>query len=182
MEANLVSLHFLMYCVRAMSIDFTLPRLPECKEEMERSKAISNIPKSAEAGDVSRQSAEQFRLLVDGVQDYAIFMLSPQGYVVSWNKGAERIKGYKADEIIGKHFSCFYPLEAIAQGQPALELRKAVEQGHTDEEGWRVRKGRATFLGQCRDYRHISGRRPLPGIRENHARYDRARAHFAGPL
>jgi PAS domain S-box-containing protein len=93
-----------------------------------------------------RQSQEGFRLLVEGVQDYAIFMLSPQGHVVSWNKGAERIKGYKADEIIGKHFSCFYPPEAIAQGKPARELRTAIEQGHIKDEGWRVRKSGQQYM------------------------------------
>ena len=82
---------------------------------------------------------------VEGVQDYAIFMLSPQGHIVSWNNGAERIKGYKVDEIIGKHFSCFYPPEAIAQGKPEEALRKAIEQGHSDEEGWRVRKDGKEF-------------------------------------
>ena len=97
------------------------------------------------ANRVLRESEERFRLLVEGVQDYAIFMLSPQGHVVSWNKGAERIKGYKVDEIIGKHFSCFYPPEAIAQGKPEQELRTAMEQGHTVEEGWRVRKDGQQF-------------------------------------
>jgi PAS domain S-box-containing protein len=85
------------------------------------------------ANQVLQVSEERFRLLVGGVQDYAIFMLSPQGYVVSWNKGAERIKRYKVDEIVGKHFSCFYPPEAIEQGKPEQELRTAMEYGHTDE-------------------------------------------------
>jgi PAS domain S-box-containing protein len=97
------------------------------------------------ANRVLRESEERFRLLVEGVQDYAIFMLSSQGHVVSWNKGAERIKGYKVDEIIGKHFSCFYPPEAIVQGKPEEELRTAIEQGHTGEEGWRVRKDGQQF-------------------------------------
>ena len=97
------------------------------------------------ANQVLRESEGRFRLLVEGVQDYAIFMLSPQGHVVSWNKGAERIKGYKVDEIIGKHFSCFYPPEGIAQGKPEQELRTAMEQGHTNEEGWRVRKDGQQF-------------------------------------
>ena len=97
------------------------------------------------ANQVLQESEERFRLLVEGVQDCAIFMLSPQGHVVSWNKGAERIKGYKADEIIGKHLSCFYPPEAIAQGKPEQELRTAMEQGHTNEEGWRVRKDGQLF-------------------------------------
>src|SRR3984893_14044599 len=97
------------------------------------------------ANQILRESEERFRLLVEGVQDYAIFMLSPQGHVVSWNKGSERIKGYKVDEIIGKHFSCFYPPEAIAQGKPEQELRMAKEQGHIDEEGWRGRKDGQQF-------------------------------------
>jgi PAS domain S-box-containing protein len=97
------------------------------------------------ANQVLRESEERFRLLVEGVQDYAIFMLSPQGHVVSWKKGAERIKGYKANEIIGKQFSWLYSSEDIAQGKPEHELRKAVEQGHTNEEGWRVRKNGNQF-------------------------------------
>jgi len=92
-----------------------------------------------------RQGEERFRLLVEGVEDYAIFMLSPQGRVISWNKGAERIKGYKYDEIIGKHFSCFYPPEVVAEGKPERELRTAVEQGHMHDEGWRVRKDGQQF-------------------------------------
>ncbi len=87
-----------------------------------------------------RQSEERFGLLVGSVQDYAILMLSPQGNVVSWNKGAERIKGYRGDEIIGKHFSCFYTPEAIAQGTPERELQTALEQGRFEGEGWRLRK------------------------------------------
>jgi PAS domain S-box-containing protein len=112
----------------------------ETEEGMLVSSAIRDITERKRAEEVLRQSEERFRLFVEGVQDYAIFMLSPEGNVVSWNKGAERINGYKIDEIIGKHFSCFYPPEAIAQGKPERELRAATEQGHTEDEGWRVRK------------------------------------------
>jgi PAS domain S-box-containing protein len=111
----------------------------------------ANVALNTEIGErkrgeeIWRKSEEGFRLLVEGVQEYAIFMLSPEGNVVSWNKGAERIKGYKLDEIIGTHFSCFYPPEAIAQGKPEEELRTAVEQGQTNEEGWRVRKDGQQF-------------------------------------
>lgn len=97
------------------------------------------------AEEVLRQSEERFRLLVDGVQDYAIFMLSPKGDIISWNKGAERIKGYKADEIIGKHFSWFYPPEDIALGKPERELRTAIEEGQMENEGWRVRQDGQQF-------------------------------------
>jgi len=100
-------------------------------------------PKKAE-NDL-RESEERSRLLIDSVQDYAIFMLDPDGRIVSWNKGAERIKGYRAEEIIGRHFSCFYPPEVVAQGKPEWELRTAVEQGRVEDEGWRVRKDGGRF-------------------------------------
>jgi PAS domain S-box-containing protein len=92
-----------------------------------------------------RQSEERFRLLVDGVLDYAIFMLTPGGHIASWNRGAERLKGYKASEIIGHHFSHFYPPEAIAQGKPEWELRVAVAEGRVEDEGWRIRKDGSRF-------------------------------------
>jgi PAS domain S-box-containing protein len=96
-------------------------------------------------GPPSRENEERFRLLVESVRDYAIFMLDVQGYILTWNAGAERIKGYAADEIIGQHFSKFYPLEAVERGHPAYELRVAAEQGRFEEEGWRVRKDGSLF-------------------------------------
>ncbi|MGF6569074.1 PAS domain S-box-containing protein [Paraburkholderia sp. GAS333] len=92
-----------------------------------------------------RQSEERFRLLVDSVKDYAIFMLDPQGFVVSWNAGAARIKGYTRDEIVGRHFSQFYLQEEAAAGKPARELAIARQLGHVEDEGWRVRKDGTTF-------------------------------------
>jgi len=86
------------------------------------------------------QSEERFRLLVEGVRDYAIFMLSPDGRVVSWNEGAERIQGYEASEIIGKHFSIFYAQEDAERSLPEEELRVAAAEGRFEEEGLRVRK------------------------------------------
>ncbi|TCP08310.1 PAS domain-containing hybrid sensor histidine kinase/response regulator [Caldimonas thermodepolymerans] len=88
---------------------------------------------------------EHFRLLVDAVQDYAIFMLDPQGHVVSWNQGAQKIKGYAADEVIGRHFSLFYPPEVAAAGWPQEELRRATRDGRYEEENWRVRKDGSRF-------------------------------------
>src|ERR1700751_4691552 len=85
-------------------------------------------------------SASQFDQLVAGVRDYAIFRLDANGYVASWNQGAERIKGYAAVEIIGKHFSTFYPTESIESGWPENELRIARIEGRFEDEGWRVRK------------------------------------------
>ena len=88
---------------------------------------------------------DSFRLLVDSVKDYAIIMLDPEGHVASWNAGAERIKGYRPDEIVGKHFSCFYPAEAVARGVPEQELRAAAKEGRFEDEGWRVRKDGKQF-------------------------------------
>jgi PAS domain S-box-containing protein len=92
-----------------------------------------------------RESEERFRLLVDGVQDYAIFMLDTEGRIMSWNQGARRLKGYAAPEVIGKSFSMFYPPEALERGWPATELREAVRLGHFEDEGWRVRKDGSRF-------------------------------------
>ncbi len=88
---------------------------------------------------------ERFRALVEAAKDYAIFMLDPMGRVVTWNPGAERIKGYTAAEIIGQHFSKFYTPEDIEHGIPAEQLKKAAETGRTEDEGWRVRKDGSHF-------------------------------------
>jgi PAS domain S-box-containing protein len=90
-------------------------------------------------------SEERFTALVKGVQDYAIFWLDPAGLVTSWNQGAERIKGYRAEEIIGRHFSIFYPPEDLVAGKPDRELRVARREGRYEEEGWRLRKDGSRF-------------------------------------
>jgi len=92
-----------------------------------------------------RQSEERFKLLVESVRDYAIFMLDPEGFVLTWNAGAERFKGYQAHEIIGQHFSRFYPPEALARALPEHELEVAKETGAFEDEGWRVRKDGSLF-------------------------------------
>ena len=92
-----------------------------------------------------RLSEERFRLLVDSVRDYAIFMLDPQGNVLSWNAGAERFKGYRANEIIGSHFSRFYTPDDLARGLPDQELKTADARGSFEDEGWRVRKDGSLF-------------------------------------
>ncbi len=92
-----------------------------------------------------RKSEERFRLLVESVKDYGIFTLDTQGYITSWNEGARRIKGYEAHEIIGSHFSRFYPAEDIAAGKPAWELERAVSEGRVEDEGWRLRKDGSRF-------------------------------------
>ena len=91
------------------------------------------------------QSEERFRLLVEAVKDYAIFMLDPTGHIVSWNAGAQRIKGYSAAEIIGQHFSRFYPNEDLQNGKPEMELRVAAKDGRFEDEGWRIRKDGSPF-------------------------------------
>ena len=89
--------------------------------------------------------AEQLRLLIEATTDYAIFMLDPEGRVATWNPGAERLKGYKSDEIIGQHFSRFYPQDAIDRGWPAHELQAARAEGRFEDEGWRIRKDGSRF-------------------------------------
>ncbi|MFC3816266.1 PAS domain S-box protein [Lysobacter sp. GCM10012299] len=91
------------------------------------------------------RSEERFRLMVDNVRDYAIFMLDTQGHVASWNKGAQQIKGYVHDEIVGQHFSRFYPADVIASGWPDRELQIALAEGRMEDEGWRVRKDGTRF-------------------------------------
>lgn len=91
------------------------------------------------------QSPDVFRRLVDAVSDYAIFLLDPNGTITSWNPGAERLKGYKADEIIGKHFGIFYTPADLASEKPAHELRAAEEAGHFEGQGWQVRKDGTRF-------------------------------------
>ena len=86
-----------------------------------------------------------FRLLVQSIRDYAIFVLDPTGKVLTWNPGAQALKGYTADEIVGKHFSTFYPLEAIQSGWPQRELTLAQKEGRFADEGWRVKKDGTTF-------------------------------------
>src|SRR3989475_4002911 len=95
--------------------------------------------------DALRQSEETFQLLTDSVQDYATFMLDPEGRVASWNASAERIKGYRAQEIMGEHFSTFYPPEDVSQGKPQWELEIAEREGKHEDEGWRVRKDGTRF-------------------------------------
>jgi PAS domain S-box-containing protein len=98
-----------------------------------------------QAEEALHRSEERFRLLVERVKDYAIFMLDPQGHVETWNAGAHRIKGYRADEIIGEHFSVFYTNEDLERHHPEEVLRVAAEEGTYEEEGLRVRKDGSTF-------------------------------------
>jgi PAS domain S-box-containing protein len=95
---------------------------------------------------VLKESEERFRLLVENVKDYSIFMLDPKGYIMSWNRGAQHIKGYTAEEAIGKHFSIFYTPEELANNEPEHNLRMATELGRFESEGFRQRKNGSRFV------------------------------------
>ncbi len=94
---------------------------------------------------VEQTDKDPFHIFVNSVRDYAIFMLDAKGYVTSWNLGAERIKGYTSSEIIGRHFSCFYPEEDVRAGKPQRMLNEAARLGRVEDEGWRVRKDGSRF-------------------------------------
>jgi len=98
------------------------------------------------AEEALRESEESYRMLLHGIQDYAIFMMDPRGQILNWNAGAERIKGYKAEEIIGYNFSCFFPPEDINRGRPEEVLRTTAASGRHEEQGMRVRKDGSRFL------------------------------------
>jgi PAS domain S-box-containing protein len=113
-------------------------------------RAVSTLDSDAAAiarapGGIAHDTGELYRLLVDSVKDYAIFALDPHGYILSWNAGAARLKGYAANEIIGKHFSIFYPEERVAEKFPDYELREAARVGRFEDEGWRIRKDGSRF-------------------------------------
>ena len=94
---------------------------------------------------LSMSEEQRLRLLVNAITDYAIYMLDPQGRIATWNPGAERFKGYRADEIIGEHFSRFFTEEDKASGLPDRALQTAVAEGRFESEGWRVRKDGSRF-------------------------------------
>jgi PAS domain S-box-containing protein len=108
-------------------------------------KVTRDLTERKRAEDTLRKSEEQFRLLIQSVTDYAIYMLSPEGIITNWNAGAERIKGYTPQEIIGQHFSKFYGSEDVAAGLPQVGLATAFREGRFEKEGWRYRKDGSKF-------------------------------------
>lgn len=95
---------------------------------------------------IVQEHEQLFRLLVESVREYAIFMIDPAGRVLTWNAGAERIKGYPAQEIVGRHFAVFFTPEDVAAGKPEAELREAAARGSSEDEGWRVRRDGTRFF------------------------------------
>jgi len=108
-------------------------------------KVTRDLTERKQTDEILRQSEERFRGMIESIEDYAIFMLDPSGHVVSWNRGAQRLKGYTEAEVIGQHFSIFYPPEDSANHLPERLLRRAAEEGRTEHEGWRVRKDGTRF-------------------------------------
>ncbi|WP_428970400.1 PAS domain S-box protein [Sphingomonas sp. Xoc002] len=127
-------------------------------------KVTRDITDKQEAQQALRESEQRFSLLVQGVKDYAIYMLDPNGFVTNWNRGAQAIKGYRADEIIGTHFSTFYTEEDLQSGEPTRALQVAIEQGKYEVEAWRVRKGGARFRAGVLIAPIVDGRGTLIGF------------------
>ena len=121
------------------------PLIDETGELRGFGKVTRDMTERRNTEEALRASEERFRLLVQGVRDYGIFMLDPAGHIISWNVGAERINGYEEHEILGKHFSIFYPPEDIADGKPERELREAIAEGRLEDEGWRLRRDGTRF-------------------------------------
>jgi PAS domain S-box-containing protein len=106
---------------------------------------IRDITEQRAALEALRANDQQLRSVIDSVRDYAIYLLDPEGHVATWNPGGERIKGYTADEIVGKHFSRFFAQEDIERGRPAELLRLAAQRGRVEDQGWRIRKDGSRF-------------------------------------
>ena len=125
-------------------VDIMLKPLPTPGERLVLS-IIRDVTEQRKAQDEVRRKDLQLRSLLDSVRDYAIYLLDKDGYITTWNPGAERIKQYAPDEIIGKHFSRFFTQEDIDRGTPAELMKLAAQRGRVEQEGWRVRKDGSRF-------------------------------------
>ena len=144
-------------------------------------KVTRDVTERRRADQELRRSEQRFRLLVDTVEDYAIFMLDPTGHVTTWNAGAQRTKGYTAEEIIGQHFRVFYPAERQAEGHPEHELERALQEGHYQEEGWRVRKDGTRFWADVTITAVHDDDGDTRRLRQGHPRHHRAVPPATGP-
>lgn len=138
---------FLRICAEHSAV-FPSENFPATAREDDRMRSVTLLQQQAVAMQSEAallQSEQRFRLFVDAVRDYAIFMLDPKGNISTWNTGAERIKGYKPWEIIGKHFSVFYPEPDLKSRKPWYELEVAAKEGRFEDEGWRLRKDGSKF-------------------------------------
>ena len=136
-------------------------------------KITRDMTEQRQAQQALLEAERRFRLLVQSVTDYAIFMLDPEGRVANWNAGAQRIKGYAPDDIVGEHFSRFYTPEDFEAGVPHRALETAREVGRYEAEGWRVRKDGTPLLGKRRARRDPRRWRRADRLRQDHARHDR---------
>ncbi|MBY0524238.1 MAG: PAS domain S-box protein [Gemmataceae bacterium] len=130
---------------RATVVDLTQRKHAEAAAQRLNVELERQVAELARVGEALRIGEERFRLLIDSIQDYAILMLDPNGRIATWNAGAERIKGYRAEEIVGRHFSQFYPREAVDRDWPEQELVLARANGRFEEESWRIRKDGTPF-------------------------------------
>src|SRR5215217_5607790 len=123
------------------------PGEPDQREGSNRMGELPPQPMSKKlpSSTVLHDTAEQFHILVDSVEEYAIYLLDPNGNVITWNTGAEKIKGYSAEEIVGKNFASFYTADDVAAGKPQWNLREATRRGYIRDQGLRVRKDGSTF-------------------------------------
>jgi PAS domain S-box-containing protein len=138
---------FLKICAEHSTV-FPSESFPATSREEDRLRSVTLLQQQAvalQSETALLQSEQRFRLFVEAVRDYALFMLDPKGNIMTWNAGAERIKGYKSWEIIGQHFSVFYPEEDLRSRKPWHELEVAAEEGRFEDEGWRLRKDGSKF-------------------------------------
>jgi PAS domain S-box-containing protein len=157
----------------------------QTEEGMLVSSAIRDISERKRAEEELRLNEERFRLMVENVTDYVTIMLDPDGNIVNWNRVAERNKGYREDEIVGRHFSCFYTPEDIERGKPQRELELAAAKGRAEDEGWRVRKDGSRFwanivIEAIRDSRGTL--RGFTKVTRDMTELKRAEAQFRGLL